>query len=94
MEAADSDDQRRLVFSTAVRFLQEDQPPAVMNALEAAATGDSSERPWALRALVSAYEAQDRLADSRQAASTLVADYGGTEHSLSALASTVELALR
>ena len=94
MEAAESDDHRRLVFSTAIRFLQEDQPTAVMNTLEAGAAGESLERPWALRALVSAYEAQARLADARQAASTLAVDYAGTEHALSGLASDVELALR
>lgn len=94
LQAADTADQRRMVFSAAMFFLQEAQPPAVMMALEPTASGSSSARPWALRALLSAYEAQGRLADARQAAALLSSSYPASEHAVAGLAAEVEFALR
>ena len=75
-------DFRRLAYTEATRLLRQARPAGVMTYLESVASGSSAYRPWALRALTVAYEADGRLADAEGAAATLADGFGETRHAL------------
>ena len=53
-----------------------------MATLEGVASGNGAYRPWALRALLFAYGAQNRFAEAEAAAGVLVSEYDASPHML------------
>ena len=82
IQTAEGDDWRGLAYAEATRLLRRAQPAAVMAFLEGIAEGNGAYRPWALRALVFAYGAQERVPEAEEAAGVLVSEYGESPHVL------------
>ncbi len=90
---ANTEEERRLAFTSAAALLARAQPAALLAWLEAHAEGNSLRRPWALRALAVAYAASEQPVNAAATAWILAADYPGSEHALDALVLRVRLAV-
>ena len=93
LQAAADEDERRMAFGAATWMLGRELLPETVSWLEGRAVASQTQRPWALRALTTAYGGSDRLQEARAVAAMLAADYVGTEHESFGLVEGVRLGM-